>query len=440
MTGSRRSGVRVVIPPQCAEQPVRLTIRQLRPDQVLFLPPLSEGEALASRIIQVTPASFLSPVLLEVPHFASLSSNREIVVLRSDNGKKWSQHFNTTDIDNQQLTAFLSSSISNLNNNDSMEVTTITTPCLPQYFAVVSRPRQELHVMGPEGGDIVSHQSTNVQCHFPSRSLTKEINVGLSVFEIDSVYMQDLLQQGGAMSSVVTVEPRRRKFHKPITVTMPLPETRNIKKSTASIETSLMLMCSMSGSGTRCVWEDVTMSTPLVIAHNTAQFTTVVSAQFWLLRLPTWMAVDKLSIADNTFKLASRSPYLAHMWIFSRLVDNDEDVEMEVRLILATEGERVTDSNLEDKENFTQIFYSSDKTEFLDRGELMVRITGNLEAAVELTPVKMTFRPFAENRLTVPIRRKEPEATPVGRLELVNDCDIRIHSMPLSFKKKKTIL
>ena len=47
-----------------------------------------------------------------------------------------------------------------------------------------------------------------------------------------------------------------------------------------------------------------------------------------------------------------------------------------MRLILATEGERVTDSNLEDKENFTQIFYSSDKTEFLDRGELMVRITG----------------------------------------------------------------
>merc|ERR1719445_2413082 len=95
MTGSRRSGVRVVIPPQSAEQPVRLTIRQLRPDQVLHLPPLSDGEGLASRIIQVTPATFLSPVLLEVPHFASLSSGREIVVLRSDNGKKWTVHNNS---------------------------------------------------------------------------------------------------------------------------------------------------------------------------------------------------------------------------------------------------------------------------------------------------------------------------------------------------------
>ena len=64
----------------------------------------------------------------------------------------------------------------------------------------------------------------------------------------------------------------------------------------------LQLLCSMSGSGTRCVWEDVTMSTPLLTSDTTAQFTTVVSAQFWLLRLPTWMAVDKLALADNIFK------------------------------------------------------------------------------------------------------------------------------------------
>ena len=30
--------------------------------------------------------------------------------------------------------------------------------------------------------------------------------------------------QGGAVSPIVTIEPRRRKFHKAITVTMPLPE------------------------------------------------------------------------------------------------------------------------------------------------------------------------------------------------------------------------
>ena len=143
--------------------------------KVLYLPPLSEGEGLASRIIQVTPATFLSPVLLEVPHFASLDSNREIVVLRSENGKKWSLHTNTADTDNQSLNAFLNmTSINNLNNNareEEAEVarSTITTRTLPQFLAVVSRPRQEQHLVGPEGGDIVSSRTSAVQVNETSR-------------------------------------------------------------------------------------------------------------------------------------------------------------------------------------------------------------------------------------------------------------------------------
>ena len=136
--------------------------------QVLYLPPLSEGEGLASRIIQVTPASFLSPVLLEVPHFASLDPNREIVVLRSENGKKWSIHANTRETDNQLLRAFLKTSGTNLNNNQveaEVALSTITTRSLPQFLAVVSRPRQEHHMVGPEGGDIVSTISSAVQVY-----------------------------------------------------------------------------------------------------------------------------------------------------------------------------------------------------------------------------------------------------------------------------------
>ena len=241
MTGSRRSGVRLVIPPQCAEQPVRLTIRQLRPDQVLHLPPLSEGEALASRIIHLTPATFLSPVLVEVPHFAALdNNNREIVVLRSDTGKKWSAHHNSTD--NSHLTSFLNTSVNNLNNNsNSMAMTTITTTSFPQYFAIVSRPLQEQHWLGPEGGHIVSGQCPEVQCHFPARSLTKAINVGINVSRVLPVYSSEVEQQGGAVSPIVTVEPRRRKFHKPISVTMPLPRATDNNHKRTSIETSLLV-------------------------------------------------------------------------------------------------------------------------------------------------------------------------------------------------------
>jgi len=40
---------------------------------------------------------FFRPVILEIPHFASLRNReREIVVLRSDNGEKWTEHAGPT--------------------------------------------------------------------------------------------------------------------------------------------------------------------------------------------------------------------------------------------------------------------------------------------------------------------------------------------------------
>lgn len=54
-----------------------------------------EGEVLASRVLELGPvgAKFLGPVIMEVPHFASLrGKEREIVILRSDNGETWREH------------------------------------------------------------------------------------------------------------------------------------------------------------------------------------------------------------------------------------------------------------------------------------------------------------------------------------------------------------
>ena len=223
MTGSRRSGIRMVIPPQSAEQPVRITCRQLRPDQVLHLPPLSEGEGLACRILQLTPATFLAPVLIEVPHFASITDNREISVLRSDTGKKWSVHMNTTN--NENLTNFLATSINNLvnNNNTSTNITTITTLEFPQYIAVISRPYQETVSLGPDGGVVRSQLEPQVQCSLPPHSISKQISLGVSVLPIKNCFTQ-----GGAVSSIITIEQRRRKFHKPITVSIPVPAANEL--------------------------------------------------------------------------------------------------------------------------------------------------------------------------------------------------------------------
>lgn len=61
MRGCRHSGVRVIVPPRCATSPTRITCRYVRPQRTPHPPPLMEGEALASRVLELGPvgAKFL---------------------------------------------------------------------------------------------------------------------------------------------------------------------------------------------------------------------------------------------------------------------------------------------------------------------------------------------------------------------------------------------
>lgn len=57
----------------------------------------------------------------------------------------------------------------------------IITKDFPQYFAVVSRIKQESDHMGPEGGVLSSEAVPMVKAAFPQGALTKKICVGLQV-------------------------------------------------------------------------------------------------------------------------------------------------------------------------------------------------------------------------------------------------------------------
>ena len=64
MRGCRHSGVRVIIPPRKAPMPMRITCRYLKKDKLIHPPPLMEGEAIASRVLELGPsgAKFLGYV------------------------------------------------------------------------------------------------------------------------------------------------------------------------------------------------------------------------------------------------------------------------------------------------------------------------------------------------------------------------------------------
>ena len=63
-------------------------------------------------------------------------------------------------------------------------ITRIITSNFPQYFAIVTRIKQEVHVIGIEGGILISSVSNHVQAVFPPSALTKKIIVGLQVISI----------------------------------------------------------------------------------------------------------------------------------------------------------------------------------------------------------------------------------------------------------------
>ena len=92
--------MRVVIPPGAVEQPTRVNCRcqqDYHPEKrklsqrcaryqpltkMAFPPPFMEREALASRVVEISPPGehFRAPVLIEIPHFASTANaERETV-------------------------------------------------------------------------------------------------------------------------------------------------------------------------------------------------------------------------------------------------------------------------------------------------------------------------------------------------------------------------
>lgn len=70
----------------------------------------------------------------------------------------------------------------------------IITKDFPQYFAVVSRIRQETNQMGPEGGTLRSRSVALVQASFPEGALTKKIKVGLQVRRTMLRIMEEKIQ------------------------------------------------------------------------------------------------------------------------------------------------------------------------------------------------------------------------------------------------------
>ncbi|XP_050671700.1 ankyrin-2-like [Leptidea sinapis] len=433
LRGWRGGGIRVIVPPLSAHRPTRITCRYLKPSRINHMPPLMEGEALAARVLEMGPVSakFLGPVILEVPHYASLrGKEREIVILRSDNGTSWREH--NTDVTDDVVQDILNETLEIEETSEdektweASRVTRILTHDFPQYFAVISRIRQEVHAIGPEGGMVSSSVVPQVQAVFPQGALTKKIKVGLQAQVIDSELTAKLLGRGVAVSPVVTVEPRRRKFHKSITLSMPAPRphTQGMTNqySTSSAPT-LRLLCSISGvyrkrsleGGTnRAHWEDVTVNTPLTFVNDCVSFTTTVSARYWL--IDCRHVEDATKMATELYREAIHVPFISRFVVYAKRTD---ETQAQLRMFCVTDDKE--DKALERIERFIQVAKSRD-VEVHEGKPIHLEFGGNLvPIAKSGEQLSIPFKAFRENRVAFPVMIKTQDLEPICRCQFMRD-------------------
>ncbi|RCN34307.1 ZU5 domain protein [Ancylostoma caninum] len=438
MRGCRHSGVRIIIPPRKASQPVRVTCRYLRKDKLAHPPPLSEGEELASRILEMAPAGakFLGPVILEVPHFASLRDReREIVILRSDDGQHWKEHqLEATEDAVQEVLneSFDAEELAQLDDLHTPRITRILTNDFPMYFAVVTRVRQEVHCVGPEGGVIMSSVVPRVQAIFPDGSLTKTIKVSVQAQPVPQDMVTRLHGNRVAVSPIVTVEPRRRKFHKPITLCIPLPQSSNKGMLTqysgqpGQEPPTLRLLCSITGGSAPAQWEDITGTTQLTFTGDEVSFTTTVSARFWLMDCQT--PRDAARMAQEVYNEAISIPYMAKFAVFAR---RTFPVEGQLRVFCMTDDKE--DKTLEKQEHFKMIAKSRD-VEVLKGKHQFLEFAGNLVPVTKSgDQLSLFFLPFQENRLAFMVKTRskdDTEAATEGRIAFMTEPKIRSESLP----------
>ncbi|XP_041779507.1 ankyrin-3 isoform X6 [Anopheles merus] len=422
MRGCRHSGVRVIVPPRSAAQPTRITCRYVKPQRITNGPPLMEGEALVSRILELAPvgAKFLGPVILEVPHFASLrDKEREIIILRSDNGETWREHtlYDSEEAIHEVLNeTFKGDTLNLLEDLHTNRITRIVTNDFPHYFAIVSRIRQEVHAIGPEGGTVSATAVPQVQAIFPQNALTKKIRVGLQAQPIDMNTTANLLGRSVAVSPVVTVEPRRRKFHKAITLSMPAPKAYNsgmINQYSGNAPT-LRLLCSITGGQNKAVWEDVTGSTPLTFVNDCVSFTTTVSARFWLMDCRNIGEATKM--ATELYSQMAHVPFMVKFVVFAKRVDQSE-----AKLSVFCMTDDKEDKTLEHQEHFTEIAKSRD-IEVCEGRTVYLEFAGNIVPVMKSgEQLSLQFNAFKENRLTFTVKIKNNLDDLLGRISFMNE-------------------
>jgi len=206
---------------------------------------------------------------------------------------------------------------------------------------------------------------------------------------------------------------------------------------------------------------------------GSVQFTSLVSAAFWLVYCPNWMSSDVISLVDQIYKNAVKVPYLCRFHVYARRrqpppgsisklalssspaasaaspakAPNTKSITSSattkassnqkekapnnpahVRILCLTEPARAVHP-LELQEDFVEIARSNDYVEIRDKSRIEVQFGGNLYKSMQNTNEddencdefeydsgghKLIFHPFIDNRQGFAVKRRN-ENNPYGK-------------------------
>ncbi|NWT76484.1 ANK2 protein, partial [Prunella himalayana] len=420
MRGCRHNGLRIIIPPRKCTAPTRVTCRLVKRHRLATMPPMVEGEGLASRLIEVGPsgAQFLGPVIVEIPHFAALrGKERELVILRSENGDSWKEHF--CEYTEDELNEILNGMDEVLDPAEQVKkrrCRRITRGVPQQFLAVVRLNKHNNILRRDEGGVRSTVVPPQLPVFLPEAATTKRIPPH-TMHTVTNKKFGDKT----ATSTIVVPQARRRRMHQPTTMMM-----LAVPKSSDGL-----MMGGYGGNPTTRRLLSITAGrlpaehSSLCLKQPFLQFPflnpCLLIAQLFIFFYRFWLidcrqTQESVTFASQVYREIICVPYMAKFVVFAK---SHDPIEARLRCFCMTDDK--VDKTLEQQENFAEVARSRD-VEVLEGKPIYVDCFGNL---VPLTKSGQhhifSFFAFKENRLPLFVKVRDSTQEPCGRLSFMKE-------------------
>jgi len=247
----RLPGFKIRLPVNSLEQPTRIFVRAITGPSTLRL---MDGECQASKILHFSPLKFGTQIELDIPCIVPESRDHDVLVLMSSDRVSW-----------RQIRA-------NFDNEMKMDSRRVTLDHLPNYIGLYTRHRMTSLTVDGGGGQLPTHDD-RARVHFPPGALTKLTTVMVQTFPVPAF----LWPRGIKTGPIMTLEPRRRRFHANVDYHVAVPPLQSRG------EYHCRLLCSISEGMNTTEWKDITDSVDINWTdHQTCVFMSNLSGRFWM--------------------------------------------------------------------------------------------------------------------------------------------------------------